>query len=149
MALACSSHAVDLWNVISCFSFAFLNRLMKLNPLHSLGFFFFFKEILWFDRSQQPSISQLLAHSLHVVMGERLGRIKVRAPTGWDKDRLTSQITARHASQVKQGTRWPLPWAGRCSAIHRNSGLHHTAVTQECKQHHSNILPCLPLPCFM
>jgi len=52
----------------------------------------------------------------------RIGRVKVRKLTGWDKDSLVGK--QKPCKQNKKFIHY-FPSAGRCSAISRKAGLHH------------------------
>lgn len=81
---------------------------------------------MWFNPSWQLSPTQLLTHSPHVWIGERIRRVKERKFMCWDKDSLIAKAKAIYASKVKQGLNSLLPQAGWCSAIPRRARLHHT-----------------------
>lgn len=97
--------------------------------------------VLWFNSSWQLSPTWLLTQSCPVGW-ERELREKVRKLTDQDKDSLTGRAKAAHASEAKQDEELihHFPVAGRCSAVSRKTGLHHT-VTWEDKHYHAQHPP--------
>ena len=55
----------------------------------------------WFKPSWQLSTTQLIAHSPHGRIGERIRRVKERKLVGSDKDSLIGKAKATHASKAK------------------------------------------------
>ena len=86
--------------------------------------------------SRWAPTSRLLAHPS--VMGEGIGRGKVRNLVGWDEDSLIDNAKAARASKAKQGTHSLLP-IGRQVVSHlwESRAPSRLTVTGEDKFHHS------------